>query len=115
MALRGAMSLILRDRPLITSEASMEMLGRASNMSLRDYSSSHPRPGLSPIVIERNQDACPRKFHDSSMVLFWRHGPILVISATLLLSRKKKSSYLRHICHPNPPNLALVPFIIAVN
>lgn len=57
MALRGAMSLILRDRPLITSEASMEMLGRVSNMSLRDYLLLTRDQGYRQFVIERNQDA----------------------------------------------------------
>jgi FkbM family methyltransferase len=37
MAMRGALELIRRDRPIITSEASMEMLGRVSQMTLRDY------------------------------------------------------------------------------
>lgn len=37
MAMAGALELIRRDRPIITSEASMEMLGRVSQMTLRDY------------------------------------------------------------------------------
>lgn len=37
MALRGATELIRAQRPLITSEASSEMLGRVSGVTLRDY------------------------------------------------------------------------------
>lgn len=37
MALRGANELIRHHRPLITSEASAEMLGRVSSITLRDY------------------------------------------------------------------------------
>jgi FkbM family methyltransferase len=37
MAMRGAQELIRTHRPIITSEASMEMLGRVSHMTLRDY------------------------------------------------------------------------------
>ena len=45
MAMRGAQELIRTNRPIITSEASMEMLGRVSHMTLRDY-----------LLVTRNQN-----------------------------------------------------------
>lgn len=53
MALRGAMELIQSYRPMITSEASMEMLERVSNMALRDYLLLTRNLNYRQFVIER--------------------------------------------------------------
>ena len=53
MALRGAMEIIRTQRPLITSEASAEMLGRVSGVTLRDYLLMTRNEGYRQFVIDR--------------------------------------------------------------
>jgi FkbM family methyltransferase len=53
MALAGAMTLIRNYRPLITSEASAEMLERVSGVTLRDYLSITRNEGYRQFVIPR--------------------------------------------------------------
>jgi FkbM family methyltransferase len=53
MALCGAQELIRSHRPIITSEASMEMLDRVSRMSLRNYLLLTRNLGYRQFVIER--------------------------------------------------------------
>lgn len=54
MALRGAGDLIRTHRPIITSEASVEMLDRVSNMPLRDYLLITRDLGYRQFVISRH-------------------------------------------------------------
>jgi len=53
MALRGGSELVRANRPIITSEASAEMLGRVSNTSLRDYLVFTRTQGYRQFVIDR--------------------------------------------------------------
>ncbi len=53
MALRGASELIRAQRPLITSEASAEMLSRVSDITLRDYLLLTRNQGYRQFVIDR--------------------------------------------------------------
>lgn len=54
MALAGATNLVRTYRPIITSEASVEMLGRVSNMTLRDYLLFTRERSYRQFVIHRN-------------------------------------------------------------
>jgi FkbM family methyltransferase len=54
LALAGAVQLIRSHRPLITSEASAEMLGRVSEISLRDYLSLTRKQGYRQFIIKRS-------------------------------------------------------------
>ena len=71
MALRGAKDLLARDRPLITSEASMEMLDRVSNMSLRDYLLLTRSQGYRQFVIERKGDALTEVLDLEAFLAAW--------------------------------------------
>jgi FkbM family methyltransferase len=53
MALRGASELIRSHRPLITSEASAEMLGRVSGITLQEYLAMTRNQGYRQFVIDR--------------------------------------------------------------
>ena len=53
MALRGASELIRTQRPLITSEASAEMLSRVSDITLRDYLLMTRTDGYRQFMIDR--------------------------------------------------------------
>jgi FkbM family methyltransferase len=57
MALRGAAKIIRTYRPLITSEASAEMLGRVSSITLRDYLLLTRNEGYRQFVIPRDGSA----------------------------------------------------------
>jgi hypothetical protein len=55
LALAGATNLVRTYRPIITSEASVEMLGRVSNMTLRDYLLFTRDQGYRQFVIHRKE------------------------------------------------------------